>query len=250
MGPFYLTWHGARVVGRFAPLDALGFAAHAVATRRGVDVGLLAADHTAAARVAGELTHLAEIAWCEQVHGSEAVGVEQGGPAGEADALVTGSPGLGLMGFSADCPLVLAADAGSGAVGLAHASWRGTVAGVAARMVERMGELHSAAPERIVACIAPSAGPCCYEVGPDVLDAALKGMGRSANKFFLRRGGALHFDLWGANRHWLLAAGVADANVHVAGVCTLCQNDLFPSYRMEGDAAGRFIAVIGCSEQP
>jgi hypothetical protein len=70
-------------------------------------------------------------------------------------------------------------------------------------------------------------------------------MGTPAGKYFLRRRGSVHFDLWGANRHWLLAAGLDGANIHVAPVCTICHNELLPSYRVEGKSAGRFIAVIG-----
>lgn len=234
------------MVGRFTPLDSAGFTAHAVSTRRSGDVSLMGLDKQHAAGVAGDMTGLEDIAWCEQVHGADVLAVERGGLAGEADAMVTRTPGLGLMGFSADCPLVLAADAETGAVGMAHASWRGTVRGVTGGMVRRMCELYGARAEDVVACVAPSAGPCCYEVGRDVLDAAVEHMGESAQRYFLRRRrGGLCFDLWGANLHWLTQAGLDKANVHIAPVCTICHNELFPSYRAEGDSAGRFIAVIG-----
>lgn len=244
-GPFHLAWSGTRVVGRFAPLTEAGFEAHVVTTRRGVDAAAMGWDKSHAAKVAAELTGLAEIAYCEQVHGAEVLAVSAGGFAGEADALVTDTPGVGLMGFSADCPLVLAADAATGAVGMAHASWRGTVRGVSARMVNRMCELYASPAEDMVACVAPSAGPCCYEVGRDVFEAAERHMGESAHRYFLRRRGSLHFDLWGANLHWLTEAGLRKENIHIASVCTICHNDLFPSYRVEGDSAGRFVAVIG-----
>lgn len=244
-GCFYVSWSGCRVVGRFTPLEAVGFNAHAISTRRGVDAGLVGWDKTHAAKVAGELTALGAIAWCEQVHGADVLAVERGGLAGQADAMVSQTPGLGLMGFSADCPLVLAADAKTGSVGMAHSSWRGTVRGVSAVMVRRMCELYGARPADIIACIAPSAGPCCYEVGRDVFEAAEQHMGESAERYFLRRRGGLYFDLWGANLHWLKQAGLEAANVHIAPVCTICHNELFPSYRAEGESAGRFIAVIG-----
>ncbi|MFP3937440.1 MAG: polyphenol oxidase family protein [Phycisphaerae bacterium] len=244
-GPFHLSWSGTRVVGRFAPLDEAGFDAHVVTTRRGVDAAAMGWDKSHAAKVAGELTSLEEIAYCDQVHGAEVLAVSAGGFAGKADGLVTNAPGVGLMGFSADCPLVLAADAVAGAVGMAHASWRGTVRGVSARMVRRMCELYQSAAEDIVACVAPSAGVCCYEVGRDVFDAAVEHMGEPGQRYFLRRRGGLHFDLWGANMHWLREAGVSKDNIHIAPVCTICTNDLFCSYRAEGESAGRFIAVIG-----
>ncbi len=59
------------------------------------------------------------------------------------------------------------------------------------------------------------------------------------------RPGKLHFDLWHANADALVRAGLKPGAIHIAGICTLCRNDLFPSHRREGDAAGRFAAVIG-----
>ena len=154
------------------------------------------------------------------------------------------------MGFSADCPLILAADPSGPAVGMAHASWRGTVKGIAARLIEAMGAEFGTDPAGAVACIGPAAGPCCYEVGPEVRRAADRALGPMAGRFFREGGGGRYlFDLWAANRDQLLRAGLADCNVHTAGICTICRNDLFPSYRVEGDAAGRFVAVIGRSAE-
>jgi copper oxidase (laccase) domain-containing protein len=51
--------------------------------------------------------------------------------------------------------------------------------------------------------------------------------------------------LWSANRDQLLRAGVRETNIHISGICTMCANDVFPSHRREGAAAGRFAAAIG-----
>jgi copper oxidase (laccase) domain-containing protein len=121
-------------------------------------------------------------------------------------------------------------------------------------MVAQMAAL-GAEPDGIVACVSPSAGPCCYEVGPEVLKAAVEGIGPHAATFFRATGRALLagqgrqdrkalFDLWSANRDQLLRAGLRERNIHVAGLCTMCRNDLFPSHRREGDAAGRFAAIV------
>jgi copper oxidase (laccase) domain-containing protein len=128
---------------------------------------------------------------------------------------------------------------------MAHASWRGTAGGIAERLVESLTECFGVDPVDLVACIAPSAGPCCYEVGAEVRDAAAAGIGAGAGAFFIEREGRLYFDLWEANAEQLRGEGVPDANMHVAGVCTICRSDLFPSVRAEGDGAGRFAAVIG-----
>jgi hypothetical protein len=60
--------------------------------------------------------------------------------------------------------------------------------------------------------------------------------------------GQMYFDLWSANRDQLLRAGLAPQNIHTSSVCTICHNELFPSYRVEGESAGRFAAIIGVHE--
>ncbi|MBU1675445.1 polyphenol oxidase family protein, partial [bacterium] len=167
--------------------------------------------------------------------------------AGEADALWTDRPGLGVMGRSADCPILLVAgrrEDGSAVWGMAHASWRSTVAGIAPRLLAAMAAdgLEGAS---LRAAIAPSAGPCCYGVGEEVRRAALEDLGAHAAAFFAARGGVLYFDLWAANRSALERAGAAAGAVRVDGRCTICGRG-FPSYRREGERAGRFGVVVGC----
>ncbi len=232
------------LVGRFAVLEALGVA-HLVTTRQGPDVRQVRHDTATAGRQTATVLGLEGVAFLEQMHGGDVPVCEQGGCVGFADGLVTAAKGLALLGKSGDCPIVLIADRRRRAVGFAHASWRATVAGIVPAVVRQMVELGSK-PDELVACVCPSAGPCCYEVGDEVRDAALGGIGPHAAGFF-RPGpsGKDHFDLWHANADALMRAGVVPQSIHVAGICTLCRNDLFPSHRREGEAAGRFAAVIG-----
>ena len=239
-------------VGRFAALEALG-AAHLVTTRVGPDVQEVRHDAAAAGRRIARALDLEDAAFLEQVHGGRTIQCEAAGNAGRADGLVTAAKGLALLGKSGDCPIVLIADKRLRAVGFAHASWRATVAGIVPAVVAHMVDL-GCEPRELVACIGPSAGPECYEVGTDVRAAALEGIGPHAAAF-LRPGpgGKDHFDLWKANADALARAGVPRDSIHVAGLCTLCRNDLFPSYRLEGDAAGRFAVAIGlpsCANPP
>jgi len=232
------------LVGRFAALEAVGVA-HLVTTRQGPDVDQVHHDPAAAGRQIAPVLGLNDVAFLKQVHGGDVLVCRQGGQAGLADGLVTTARGLALMGKSGDCPIVLMADQHGRAVGFAHASWRATVAGITLAVVGRMVEL-GCEPGDLVACVCPSAGPECYEVGDEVRAAAIRGIGPHAAAFF-RPGprGKAHFDLWHANVDALTRAGLKAQSIHVAGVCTLCRNDLFPSHRREGEAAGRFAAVIG-----
>lgn len=141
------------------------------------------------------------------------------------------------MTFSADCPLIVAWDPAAPVLGLAHASWRCTTAGIVGRLIETMRSL-GADPGRICAGIGPSAGPCCYEVGDDVREAAA--VIPDVDRLFPERDGQVYFDLWSANRAQLIAAGVPASSIAVASVCTMCQNDVFFSYRREGVGCGHF----------
>jgi len=231
-------------VGRFAALEAIGIA-HVVTTRQGPDVQEVRHDTAAAGRRIARVLDLEDAAFLEQVHGGRAIVCEGAGCAGCADGLVTTAKGLALLGKSGDCPIVLLADRRHRAAGFAHASWRATVAEIVPAVVGRMVAAGCESAE-LVACICPSAGPECYEVGAEVYEAVLEGIGPHAAEFF-RPGprGKDHFDLWKANADALIRTGIPRESIHVAGLCTLCRNDLFPSYRREGDSAGRFAAAIG-----
>jgi hypothetical protein len=171
--------------------------------------------------------------------------VDRPGLVGDGDALVSDVVGLGLVCLSADCPLVLLAEPNRRVVGIAHASWRSTVAGVTGRTVRLLADRYGADPGRMVACICPSAGPRRYEVGPEVREAMLSAMGPDAQDFFRRGAGDRWLcNLWAANIFQLAAAGVRLDRIHLAGICTITRNDMFPSHRAEGDPAGRFLAVI------
>lgn len=188
-------------------------------------------------------------AWAHQVHGGTVLQVDRPGLAGEADALWSIRPGLGVVGRSADCPLILIGgrQRHAGHVwGFAHASWRSTVQGITLQLVRQLSRL--ADPAGLTAVVCPSAGPCCYEVGPEVRRQAVAELGPEAGGFFQSLAGRLVFDLWAANRQQLIAGGVPADSVRSTSICTICGGDIWPSYRREGSAAGRFAAIIGRGE--
>jgi polyphenol oxidase len=129
------------------------------------DDGDVRADPDARRRVSVELGVSDDWATVRQVHGSEVVGVAAPGSAAEADGMVSTVPGLPLAVFTADClGVVITAERG---VGVAHAGWRGMVAGVLKRTVEVMCDM-GLTP--LAAYVGPHIGPCCFEVGPEVAE--------------------------------------------------------------------------------
>jgi YfiH family protein len=240
---FYLTkLSNGWTVGRFKALDEIEAVVHMVTTRDCPNAGN-GNVQAAANEIAGALS-VSGVAYCEQVHGKSVLPAKNGGLLGPGDAVVSNRENLALMCKSADCPLILAADPVSGTVGVAHASWRGTVARVASEMIMSMASGFGAKPSDLVVCICPSAGPCCYEVGQDVQSAMEQSLGPAARESFQRRDGKLYLDLWHANTVDIVRSGVHRANIHVAGMCTICTPELFHSYRRDGQAAGRFVGVI------
>lgn len=127
--------------------------------------GDLRGDPGARERAAHALEISEDWAMVRQVHGNVVKRVSRPGEAGEADALWTTQSGLPVAVFTADCfGVVLVAP---GAVGVAHAGWRGADSDVVHRLVDEMsGSGH--APSR--AAIGPGIGPCCFEVGPEVAE--------------------------------------------------------------------------------
>lgn len=158
-----------------------------------------------------------------------------------ADGLITNTPGLVLLACFADCVPLLAFDPVRRAVGVAHAGWRGTVADMGGALVRALGEHYASDPADLRVVIGPSAGPCCYAVGDEVVTAAAPAFGSA----LLHRDDQVFFDLWAANRAALERAGVPGAQIETAGVCTITHADRFFSHRATGGATGRFGAIIG-----
>ncbi len=193
---------------------------------------------------------------CHLTHGADVFVVtasDRGQILGRADAIVTAEAGVYLSMRFADCTPILLHDPVRRAVGLAHAGWRGTVKNVAGAVVRAMVDELGCSPEAITALIGPAIGPCCYQVGDEVIQAvegafSLAGStGNGQAPLFSRRNGRFaFFDLWEANRRQLLAAGAGQ--VGVAGLCTACHTDHFFSHRAERGQTGRFGVVIGYRE--
>lgn len=158
------------------------------------------------------------------------------------DGLVTATPGLPLVMAFADCTPILLYDPVRSAVGIVHAGWRGTVAGVCPAAVKQMVSALGCRPGDIQAAIGPAIGPCCYQVGSDVVEAVGAAFGRPDGLFRQGKESRLYFDLWAANEKALRESGVQ--HVEQAMICTACRVAEFYSHRAEKAKTGRFGAVI------
>ena len=174
-----------------------------------------------------------------QVHGADVLVVEQPGPEPSgsvptADALVTTTPGLGLMVRVADCLPVILADPRRGVLGVAHAGRAGVLLDVVGRTVEQMRDLGA---DRLEAWVGPHVCGACYEV-PDQMREEVAAVVPST--YAETRWGTPSLDLGAGVRSQLDDRGVV---VHEVGHCTLEREDLH-SYRRDGAAAGRLAGLV------
>lgn len=180
------------------------------------------------------------LAWAKQIHSDRVLLPAAGGPepCGEGDALVAGPGGPALCVVTADCvPVLLAGPEGTAAV---HAGWRGLAADVIGKTVEETRRTLAADPTRWTAWIGPAIGPCCYEVGPEVAEQIAAASVPEA--VLSGPAGKPHLDLHAAARHQLERAGIT--GIHTVPTCTRCNAERLWSYRREGKAAGRNLALI------
>ena len=161
----------------------------------------------------------------------------------EFDGLVCDKPGTVLGAFAADCIPVVFADPVGRVCGACHAGWRGTVAGVGAEVVKAMVALGSDRANIRVA-LGPSIGPCCFEVGSEVVDEFEATLTRLPG---LVVDGPVkqHINLRVAMRAILVSEGVAAEQIDDDPPCTMCHPDRFFSYRRDGTGGGCHMGFIG-----
>ena len=177
-----------------------------------------------------------ELAFLRQVHGTRVCELSTGTAAAarsaapddlpRADGQVTVQPGLAPVALTADClPIAIAGD---GAVAMLHGGWRGLDGGVIAAGVRALRAV--GADGYLGAAIGPGAGPCCYEVGPEVHEAF------ADYPSHVHRGRNIH--LAAIARSQLERAGVDE--VHDIGLCTICSDrSLLFSHRRDRGVTGR-----------
>ena len=165
----------------------------------------------------------------------------------ECDALVTNDPGVALTVFTADCTPLLFHDPVTGAVGAAHAGWRGTASAIGPKTVAAMIENFGCKAENIHAAIGPNIGFCHFETDADVPDALLAAFGEEILPFIRQSGGKYFVDLKEINALILRRCGVR--HIEISEDCTMCQPDRFWSHRVTRGIRGSQGALILCKEE-
>lgn len=168
------------------------------------------------------------------------------GASPECDALITNEPGIALYVSTADCTPILLHDPVTGAVGAAHAGWRGTASAIAAKTVQAMADCFGCRPENLRAAIGPNAGVCHFETDADVPNAMLAAFGKEVEPFMIPKGNKFYVNLKEINALILRRAGVTD--IAISDCCTMCQPDRFWSHRVTRGQRGAQGGIIVCQE--
>lgn len=186
-----------------------------------------------------------------QVHSAEVVTVTKtdssatAGKPRRADAQVTATPGLALAILTADCQPVLFADHAAQVIGVAHAGWKGALAGVLEATLDAMETL-GATRDNIIAVIGPTISQRAYEVGPEFFERFADTNPDYVRFFAGGKGSYTHFDLPSFGLHLLRQAGIGAAEW--TGHCTYFDADRFYSYRRsthnKNADYGRLISTI------
>lgn len=160
----------------------------------------------------------------------------------ETDSLITNETGLCIAVMSADCVPILLVDTKNRAIAAVHSGWRGTVARILEKTLQKMQSKFGTKPDHLLAAIGPSVSVEAYEVGGEVVEAVNNAFGSKNDLLSPLENGKAKLDLWKANVHQLREFGVDQSQIEISGMCTVHTNQHFFSAR-KGDA-GRFAAGI------
>jgi YfiH family protein len=210
---------------------------HAFCTRTGGDEGSAAALGIPPGRL---LT-------LRQVHGAEVLIFEENTKAALTyplpyDAVITNKKGVALGIWTADCLPILMVDRSKRIIAAVHAGWRGIWRGVIERTVNEMKKTFESSPADILAGIGPGIGPCCYEVGTDVV-SLFQNSHDTPDLLIQEREGRTYLDLSRAAQLELSKVGIPPDNIETIPLCTACREDLFFSFRRD-KKPGRQLSFI------
>ena len=254
----------------FPSFDRTGLVRHCFSTRRGgVSQGYFASMNLGFGRGDDETCVLenyrricyvlgiyaGDLVFSDQVHGDRILyvdqqdrgkGIVQPVEMEEVDGLITDRPQVALVTLYADCVPLYFLDPVKKVIGLAHSGWRGTVQEIGRKMVERFAADFHSDPQDILAGIGPSIGPCCFEVGPEVVEAFAETFPEWIEDVARMPAGKVkaHIDLWETNRRILERAGLLPDHITVPDICTTHRPEYFHSHRRSGGNRGSQAAIL------
>lgn len=169
----------------------------------------------------------------------------------EVDGLITDKDGITLCTTSADCTSLLFYDPIKKVIGNVHSGWRGTIQKIGQKAVLKMIEEYHCKPEDIICCICPHIRKCHFEVDEDVAHLFEKEFAYMENRKQMIQSGRkvgnvqkYYIDTTWLNIQMLQEIGLQEKNIIDSGICTVCEEKKFYSYRVEKEQSGRNAAII------
>lgn len=164
----------------------------------------------------------------------------------DVDGLITDEAGIVLATFYADCVPLFFIDTKHRAIGLSHSGWKGTVDRMGAYTLEAMENAYGTRAEDVIAAIGPSICRKCYEVSRDVAERFAEVFEQEviSDILYEKGNGKYLLDLWKANYHILVRAGVSPHNISVTDICTCCNPDYLFSHRASNGERGNLGAFM------
>lgn len=184
-----------------------------------------------------------QLAISSQIHSDNILVADCAGNFEGYDAIISNKPNLFVAVTIADCTPILVFDAKNKAVGAIHAGWKGTVAQIVTKTLEKMKSYFGTNAEDCFAYIGTCIDECNFEVGNEVSDLFednFKEFDPNRDKFLV--------NLKKANKFQLLAFGIPESQIEVSDFSTVSDNNRYFSYRIEKGKTGRMMALIGFSE--
>ncbi len=157
-----------------------------------------------------------------------------------ADAIISDIKNVFLVIQVADCQAVMLYDPEKKVVANVHSGWRGSIANITGKTIDKMVEIFGCLPDNMLAGISPSLGPCCAEFR-DYKTLIPEHLWK------YKQTDRDYFDFWKMTEDQLMEKGLKKDNIENMRICTVCNNDVFFSYRKEKNT-GRFACVISLAE--
>lgn len=166
----------------------------------------------------------------------------------EIDGLITNEKNVTLGTTSADCISLLFYDPNKNVIANVHSGWRGTEKGIAKKTVQELIEKFNCQPKDIICCICPSIRKCHFEVDEDVKEIFYNKYGDLPEiNDIISENTAKHkyyIDTVLINKCLLRQIGLRKENIIDSNICTVCNSNLFHSYRVDKENSGRNMAII------
>lgn len=200
-----------------------------------------------------------DLVMVNQVHGTDVLYVDQQNrgeglvkPARfQADGMITDKPDVVLTTFHADCVPVYFYSPDSHIIALVHSGWRGTVNNIAGKTVDKLVREYNINPNTLLVGIGPHIDACCFEVGPEVVEAFAQAFPEEAHDSIIKphplgeQTDKRYIDLQAAIMIELATESVPPWNITASDLCTCCRPDYFFSHRKLGPARGTMVAMLG-----